>query len=138
MPNDNPLYLVREEILLFEKLPDALKNNWKPVIETIDAYETEAEITRRMKDSRFEMPGLEGFIKGGGTKDGPQFDFSKVSEPAWAEYFYTIGASGTSALIQLSLQSPGLTDEQMDSIAAMSAIRHVILEENNAAKSKKR
>ncbi|HRH93375.1 MAG TPA: hypothetical protein PKV72_02475 [Candidatus Peribacteria bacterium] len=137
MPNDNPLYLVREEILLFEKLPEALKSNWKPVIETIDAYESEAEITRRMKDSRFELPGLEAFIKSGG-KDGPQFDFSKVSEPAWAEYFYTIGASGTSALIQLSLQSPGLTDEQMDSIAAMSAIRHVILEENNAAKSKKR
>ncbi len=134
MPTDNTLYLVAEEIELFQKLPADMTKKWKPALktETIDAYEDAETIKKNIQQSRFEMPGMQEFMRKSavGDKTAKVPDPTKISEESWAEYFATIGASGASALIQIWLQSDEMSAEQLDGVAAVSRIRHEILKSN--------
>ena len=51
-------------------------------------------------------------------------------EDAVPSFLYSIGACGTSALIEMILQKKGLTDEDMEGVAALSRARHRILQIN--------
>lgn len=139
MSASTAFWLTKDEIAnLFEKLPQQLQQEWKKhvVIESLTAFETEAQLRKNFEQSRFELPGLKDFIDSvaaGSPKPFPELNSSNLSEESLAEYFATIGASGISALLYMALAEPDVTSEQLDQLAGMSRVRHVILEANSTS-----
>jgi hypothetical protein len=137
MSASTAFWLTKDEIAnLFEKLPAALQQEWKKhvVIESLSSFETEAQLRKNFEQSRFEMPGLKEFIDSviaGSPKPFPEMTEKSLSQESLAEYFATIGASGISALLHMALSETDVTSEQLDQLAGMSRVRHVILEANS-------
>lgn len=137
------LYLTAEEQEhLFKKLPQHLQDAWSPSLktETVDAYETEAELKERMTSTTYEdLPSMKDFhqsaVAAAEAGDLSTADFTKIPHEAFPRYFHSIGACGMSAMMQFTMHDPELNDEGLRAVASMSMIRHIILEANAAAKA---
>ena len=142
MPKHMLHLTAEEQEHVFARLPRELQERWKDRVhtETIDAYETEEELMERMRSVRYDdLPGVRTFmeasVRAAETGDLESVDFSVLPEAAFPRYFHSIGACGMSAMLQLTLQEPGITDEGMQAAASMSIVRHIILEANASAKA---
>lgn len=140
---DTVLYLTQEEIdNIFEKLPAKIQKTWKKrlQVETIDAYETEQELTARLNKTKYDdIPGMEAFAKHAVTAlssdDVESASPAGIPEAAYPRFFYSIGACGMSAMLEIAMQDPKISNEIMETVAGMSFVRHIILEANASGKA---
>ena len=139
MADTTALYLTKHEMTkLFPALPVAVQRTWKKKVkdEMNDAFETKEELLNRMqKPWNDESKELESFVKHVGNileqgKGVDAIDLQKFPDSAFPRFFYTIGACGMSAFIQISLQQKNIKNGDMKAIAGLSFIRHAILEAN--------
>ena len=138
------LYFTADEKRLFDTLPNDVKKGWEGSveIETIDAYETVAELQGRMAHTSYDKyPAAKALAdkarraveRGEGLRE---ISFLDLPSEALPVFFYSIGACGVSAMIELSLQdAEKLRMSGMEGVEALSRIRHHLLQQNSSAHS---
>ncbi len=136
------LFLTPEERdRLFSKLPKALQSAWKDKLreETITTYETPSELQLRIRESKFvDHAGIKALMDKmishieQGKKGSPidHVSMKDLPEDALPAFFFTIGACGTEAFLDLLLQDKDLSEEDMDAVASLSRTRHRLLQMN--------
>jgi hypothetical protein len=130
-----------ERTHLFSKLPVSVQDAWKDRLreETLESYEPPEELRQRAKESAFsDHPGVKAMFEKMAKhmeegKPGNPFDaiaLDDFPEDAMPSFLFMIGACGTEFFIESLLREPGLTDEDMTNIAALSRARHQMLQMN--------
>ena len=129
---------VDERKEIFERLEAGMKKAWEKSVreENIDAYESMEELQKRLSEADLgQFPGVEAALEkaikqlaeGKKLEDVSLDDFPADAIPS---FLYSIGACGTSALLEMILQEKGLSDEDLEGAAALSRARHRILQIN--------
>ena len=131
------LYLQANEKELFNALSEKLREGWTTEEETLTSDERPEELTMRYQMARFEDNGLAEFAKGAATAKTPEefqkaaaeFDFTTLSQEQIAELFFTLGTKIMSKMIE-HLLSKVENDEDLEGLAGLTQIRHMLLETN--------
>lgn len=116
------LYLTADEHARFGKLPESLRTRWNTEREELTAYETPEELQMRQKMLEQEYPNLQEFF----TSDFPQ---KELPDEWLLSAFFTLGAVRISMLIESILDNAQRVND-METIAFLSQIRHMVLESN--------
>ncbi|NOS67267.1 MAG: hypothetical protein HOO67_02785 [Candidatus Peribacteraceae bacterium] len=138
------LYLTKVEIQLFKKLPAKVRAAWDKRVEeeTYDAFETPQEILRRLHTVDYsKVKGMEKFLQNADKHfesggDISTLPFDQIPDAAIPTMFHSIGASGMTAMIGAGLQVKDVNDDDLHGIAAMSAMRRVVLMSNSVMLTK--
>lgn len=133
------LYLTKSEIQLFKKLPAKVRQSWEKRIEEekYDFFESPQEILHRMSTVDYsKVKGMEKFLKSADKHiadggDIASLPFDQIPDNALPMMLHTIGASGMTALIGMGLQAKDVNDDDLHGMAAMSAMRRVVLMANS-------
>lgn len=130
------LHLLPSEQSAFGKLPDALKEGWTVEAEKLKSFETAEQLQIRANMADFsKWPAMQALLDGLKKGQAPNMDsLESIPEEAVPELLFTIGASGISGLIGLLLQEIK-NDEDLESVAGFSILRHDILEANASVPS---
>jgi len=136
-----PLRLTADEKThIFDKLPEPLRKKWESrlEIETLESFESVEELKSRLEKLSFdEYPdavkvgekALKAAMKGKALK---AMDAKKFPQEAMPRFFHAIGACGISAMMQAAMQGEDVDNTTLESVAGLSLIRHVILQDNSA------
>jgi hypothetical protein len=138
------LYLTHDEVEhIFEKFSAELQEKWRSRLqeETLKAFETDDELVRLRDATTYDdLPDMRRFgewvqrkLQGG--SDLEDLDAAGFPDAAIPRFLRSIGACGLSAIIEISLQQPDLSDDVFEAIAGLSHIRHAILEHNAALRA---
>lgn len=131
------LYVTSEEKELFQALPDSVTSAWDGDIEveTLESYESSSELIVRMRlvtsdghpeVREFVFNTLEKLQNGGELHANVLDDVPSESLPV---VFFGIGAIGLAAIIEMTLHKVQDADD-LDGLAALSLVRHIILQTN--------
>ncbi len=133
-PMAHPLYLTADEKKVFASLPAKLQEGWK-----VEMEKQKYEDTAKRRQIRFEFMDLhdkhllEFREKAYGASSQREFeaivetlDVTKLSEHDVRELFFAIGPDGMS-LILYGLLSDAKTDDDLESISALTHIRSMLL-----------
>lgn len=135
---DTPLYLTADEKTLFDALPKDVRQSWegRVAVENLTNYETKEQLMERMKTADYsKYPEVKTFI-GKLTsnmisgKPLTEFNFDDFPNEALPLFLYTLGATGMTALMNLSLQEAALTPDGLEGTALLSAARRNLLASN--------
>ena len=134
---DMTLHLRKEEAKIFHGLPKDLQDGWKVGEEKGTSDERPEELMMRYQMVSFSDPKLQKLIGAARAAQTPEafekiasgFDFSALSHEEMAEVFFTLGTRLLGKIIQTHLQEVK-NDEDLQGIAALSEIRHLLLEAN--------
>ena len=131
------IYLTEKERQAFEALPDGLRAGWTVAPETLEQYEDALELKIRMRLARFTDVNCQKLLESLRTAETKEAfaeavqscDLSDVPQDQLAELFFAVGARVPSQIIRLWLPRVE-SDEDVESIAAFSQIRHMLFETN--------
>jgi hypothetical protein len=131
------LYLRREEKTVFDALRDALKNGWSVEDEPLTSDERPEELRMRYQMAKFEDADLQNLVQLAQESRTPEefektalkFDFAKLPQEQIAEVFFMLGTKLMGKIISYGLQEAS-SDEDIEGIAALSNVRHLLLEAN--------
>ena len=132
---DTTLLLLAKEREVFDALPDALREGWKPEKETMLYFETAKQLQMRFHMSSLrKYPAFKALSEKmeKGEKFTPDSLLSMFDEDMLPEVFFFIGAKGLTFIIQSVLVS-AKTDEELQAVAAWSHVRHDLFLSNAAA-----
>lgn len=123
--------------MAFEALPDALRAGWTVVDEPKEAYENPKELQIRYQIAHFHDASCQDLFKKIRTAETPVqfeeavkgFDVAAISQEQFAELCFTFGARFPTHFIRTVLQK-ATDDDDIESLAAFSQIRHLLFEEN--------
>jgi hypothetical protein len=129
--SNTTLFLTADEQKIFSGFSDALRDGWIIEPETSEVYESPEELAMRADISPLKRhpevkKALSALQKG---TDLEKIPFPTLSERDFAEFFFCIGARGTSAFLSALLQN-AKTDEDLRAVASFSYVRHKLLESN--------
>ncbi len=127
----HPLYLTATEKILFEKLPEALREGWEVKEEKGKYKDDEKKRVLRATFSNIQTPALRDLGEKVKTSNSSDFilhlvrtlDISKVSTNDLTEMFFVLGPDGM-ALMLNELLSQANTDEDLNAASFVSDIRH--------------
>lgn len=136
------LHLRAEEKTLFDGLPDGLKDGWKVEEEKLENDERPEELDMRYRIARFDNPVVKDAVDSARKAKTPEefektassLDISEFPPDLVAEFFFTIGTKLTGAIISYFL-SQAKSDEDIEGIAGLTEIRHMLLEANASVPS---
>jgi hypothetical protein len=133
------MFLTTSERAVFDALPRALREGWveRTKEEGGTAYESEKQRETRLRivaEEYKRYPHLqriaEGALKQVAEGKGPEdLSLEEIPQDALMPLLFSLGASGVSALIE-ALLGDVKSDEDLSGIAALSEVRHAILESN--------
>lgn len=131
------LYLWPGEKQAFDGLPEELKRGWNVEEETLDAFERPEELRMRYQIAKFDDPSLRKLVHAAREAKTPEefegiaaaFDFSALPRERVAEIFFTLGTKLMGKMILHALLNVG-SDEDLEGIAALAHVRHLLLEAN--------
>ncbi len=125
------IFLTPDERAAFETLPADVREGWSVQDETLDAYESVRQIAMRYGMADFGMhPSVKDIVEQilqGAAPD--TVSLAHVGPDIQKEFYYMIGARGVRALMQ-TIASGMRTDEDVEAYAALSVVRHKLLELN--------
>jgi hypothetical protein len=130
----NTLYLTDKEKILFDMLPEDLREGWtveKEVISFIDTYQ---KLQVRLALLRVHDPDVKSLrtkIQHAQQLDEVEkslrdFDLKKISDDDMAALFFALGPALVTRMIFKSLQEVK-DDKDMESLTALTVIRNTIL-----------
>ena len=131
------LYLRREEAKFFQSLSKDLQDGWQVEEEKGKANERPEELMMRYQMASFDHPSIKTFVEsvrgaksaGEIEKAAASFDLASLPQEQAAELFFVLGTNLIGKIIQYLLQK-ATRDEDLDGIAALTLIRHFLLEAN--------
>jgi hypothetical protein len=134
------LYLTATEKAMYEKLPKSLRDGWSVVNESITTYETAEELHFRYQIAHFEHPSCAAVAKAAkdvqSVKDIERIaatcDVAALSREQLAELFFVLGTKVLSFMI-LYLLERVKDDQDVEGLAAFTAIRRMLVETNREA-----
>jgi hypothetical protein len=129
------LFLTGEEQKLFDGLSKELQNGWKTEEETLTYEDSDEQRKTRLQLMRFTSPALvhlkTKLTAAGSAQEVQQLikglQQSDITEHEWLELLYGVGPDVISLLIQTMLQA-AKTDEELELVMALTALRHEILD----------
>ncbi len=125
------LFLYSDERAAFDALPEDVREGWSAQDETSDAYESVRQIAMRYGMADFGMhPSVKDVmeqIQKGIAPD--KVSLAHIGPDIQKEFYYMIGARGVRALMQ-SIMPTMRSDEDVEAFAALSVVRHKLLELN--------
>jgi hypothetical protein len=132
----NTLYLTPSEKMMYEALPESLREGWS-VTDEIEHYERAEELDLRYRMADFMDPACKELLEAakGVTnredfeKVASQFDISSLSQEQTAELFFILGSKIITYMMSYLFQSVE-NDEDIEGISGLSAIRHLLFETN--------
>ncbi|PIR50092.1 hypothetical protein COU79_01270 [Candidatus Peregrinibacteria bacterium CG10_big_fil_rev_8_21_14_0_10_54_7] len=130
----NELHLTPAEQKLFLSLPEKLREGWKVREETQKFEDTKKHLRTRVSFLKIRDPKLhvlkEQIEKAKGQKEIAkivgEFDLKGVHQADLAELFFALGPKPLFQIIETMLRQ-AKTDEEIESIAALSLIRNALL-----------
>jgi hypothetical protein len=131
------VHLRPEEREVFEGLSDELKDGWQVEEETLNANERPEELEMRYRMASLSDEACKKFCESAKEaksteeilKAAEQFDMSALPQHEAAELFFTLGTKVLSAMILYLLQNTN-ADEDMEGVAGLTEIRHMLFESN--------
>lgn len=129
------LHLRPEEKKLFDALPAELKEGWKISAEKLQAEERPEELKMRRLMFRVEDPQAKQIL---GKMETAKFqgnlqELYAASRPlpkaTMFEVFFTLGVKALSAMLRGLLET-AKTDEDLQGVMELSAVRHALMESN--------
>ena len=128
------VYLTAEERAAFDALPADIREGWDVQEETLDCYESYAQLQMRYNLADFDMyPDMKNWaekIQNGEGIDG--FSVDHIDPVAQNELFFVMGARGMKTLIDTVLGDIS-DDEDVRALSELSTVRHKLLEINSSA-----
>ena len=117
-----------------------MKDGWKVEPETLESHERSEELEMRYRMASFDDPTLRKLcddVKK--AKDAREIekiaetlDFSSLPHAQVAELFFVLGTRVLSAMIRFVLSNAD-SDEDLEGIAALTEIRHMLFEANTSS-----
>lgn len=131
----HPLYLTADERKLFDVLPEKLKEGWEVKGEKGRIKDSPQQRVLRAMFLHVEHPSLRELQQKAkqGLSDKEfvnlcrKIDLNKVPQTDLAELFFVVGSEGMSVFTSVLLQQ-AKNDDDLDSIAALSAVRRAFIE----------
>lgn len=131
------LHLTADEQKIFDALPATLKEGWTVEKEASAAYERPEELLMRYRMASFHNPACQAIAeKAKGAKTAQDieriaasFDPSALSLPELSELLFTLGTKWLSHMLRYLLAHTS-SDEDIEGIATLSHIRHMLFEAN--------
>ncbi len=131
------LRLRQAEQKIFQKLPDALRDGWNVESETLTSEERPEELRMRREITSFDDPKLQKIIDAARTAKTPEefertaksLDLTTLPQDDAAELFFVLGTA-LMGVIVTHLLTAATKDEDLEGIAALTEIRHLLLETN--------
>ena len=128
------IYLSAEEKLLFEKLPETLRDGWITEEETKTADDTFEQRLVRMQLMHLRDPKLQAILKLVSESSSidqvvnviQSQDLTHIDNADLSELFFALGPTVISALILFLLKSVK-TDKDIEGIVALTLIRNKLL-----------
>ena len=130
----NELHLTPAEQKLFLSLPEKLREGWKVREETQKFEDTKKHLRMRVSFLKIRDPKLHVFqeeIKKAKNEKKiaklvSEFDLKDVHQADLAELFFALGPKPLFRIIEAILRQ-AKTDEEVESVAALSLIRNALL-----------
>lgn len=134
------LHLRKEEAKIFRGLPKDLQDGWKVAEEKGTSDERPEELMMRYQMASFDHPSIRAFIKsvqgaksvGEIEKAAASFDLTSLPQEQAAELFFVLGTNLMGRMIQYLLPKAA-HDKDLEGLAALTLIRHFLLEANASA-----
>ncbi len=129
------LQLTKAEMTLFQALPESVRNGWKTEEELLTFEDTPSRRSMRMSVIKLTDPRLLRLrTQVSELQQKPQdakklmddMDFSDVNDDDLLQLFYAMGPDVLTFMIVQLLQ-PTANDEDVQMVASLSMIRHLIL-----------
>lgn len=128
------LHLTMQEQVLFDTLPDALREGWETEAETLSYEDTPQRRMIRLSLLRLHDPKLLAFREQAKQAQSAEeiavlmesIDLKDVDEGDLAELFFALGPVTLSLLIAALLRTVK-TDTDIEGITALTVIRHSVL-----------
>jgi hypothetical protein len=130
------LYLTADEKKVFDGLSETVREGWNVELEKNEAWETDEQLAVRANIADFSAwPALRDMVDDARFgKDIAIENLKSMPQEVLPELFFTIGARGMTMIIRtLLLKKP--MDEDIESIAALSMLRHDLFEANSSFSS---
>lgn len=126
----SPLYLTGAERKVFEQLPEQLREGWKVMDETSEAYESPEALSIRAEIASFKKdPALKDYIEMLKEKNLDTIQLPDLQDESIADFFFAIGARGIAAFMDTLLLDIR-NDEDIRGLAHLSTMRHTLLNIN--------
>lgn len=131
----NTLHLTKPEKQAFEALPGNLKEGWKVADEVLTYEDTEHRLSIRLELMNLRDPQLKKFQQEAqkGPKEAEiramlkEISFKELNEDDLGEIFFALGPTLVGIII-LEMLGTAKSDEEINGVAGMSAMRHELLE----------
>ena len=142
MPSPS-LYLRTAEKKVFDELPTKLKDGWTVTKEEEQGDDRPEELLMRRRMTRFDaLPECKDAMHQAQAGKDISACLSRIasspsSGPALGELCFVLGTQVVSALLRAALRMVK-TDEDLQGIAGLSAIRHAMIATNLASSLKRR
>jgi len=130
----NVLHLTAAEASLFTALPAELQGGWGVEEERVMFEDSPEQLRMRVRLLRLKHPAIDAFrerVKGvQGEEDFRKLveetDFSSLRENEISQFFFALGPEVISRIIEAELTQV-TTNEGLNDVAALAAIRHFLL-----------